>query len=366
MDQIRVIVADDSMVARAVIRGFLESDPAITVMAEATNGQEAVDLVQRYRPDLVTMDLEMPVMGGMEAIEEIMATAAVPILVVSGVADAQRAYDAVSRGALEVIPKPQAEARSQRELVAKVKLLSKIKVITHIRPYRSPGATASAGGAAASWLGLAKPAPSVASPLLRASPGRVFAIASSTGGPQALSAILPQLPACFPCPIVIAQHISEGFAGGLVDWLATLCRLRVQLAVDGERLEAGVVYVAPPETHQTVTRDRRLVMVSRGVNDLYHPSCDVLLASVAEAFGPDAVGIILTGMGSDGVRGMDRILRGGGVTLAQNEATSLIYGMNRAAVERGTVLQVLPLERLPSEMMTLAGLAASTGVGAMA
>ncbi len=346
MNNIRVIVADDSAFTRALLRDFLESDREISVVAEAKNGQEAVDLVRQHRPHLVTMDLEMPVMGGMEAIELIMASCAVPILVVSAVADAGKAYDAVARGALEVIDKPEASSGSRAELVAKVKMLAGVKVISHIR---GPGHAAAM---------LPRPLPPAAStqPVMAGSPTRLFAIASSTGGPQVLAALLPRLPACFPCPIVVAQHIAEGFASGLADWLGGLSRVRVRMAEAGGVPEPGVVHISPSEAHLVITPAGRFALMPRALKDIYRPSCDALLGSVAEAYGRRAVGIILTGMGSDGAAGMGRIRAGGGITLGQDDASSLIYGMNRVAIERGTVQQVLAADDIPARMIALAGL----------
>ncbi len=347
MSTIRVIVADDSAFTRALLRDFLESDREITVVAEARNGREAVELVRQHRPHLVTMDLDMPVMGGMEAIEAIMAATAVPILVVSAVADAQKAYDAVLRGALEVIDKPEASDGSKANLVAKVKMLSRVKVITHLRgPARPPVPMPMPMPEMPPWAPLPSDSGTTA-PL--------FAIASSTGGPQALAEILPRLPANFPCAVVIAQHIAEGFAGGLADWLAGLCRVRVRLAQEWDGLEPGTVLVAPSEAHMVVTRGRRLSLVPRAAKDIYRPSCDALLGSVAEVWGRRAVGIILTGMGSDGARGLAQIRAAGGTTLAQDEASSLIFGMNRVAIERGAVQRVVSADRMADEMMALAG-----------
>lgn len=351
MAPIRVIVTDDSALSRALLRDLLESDDEITVVGEAANGREAVDLVHRLRPDLVTMDLEMPVMGGLVAIGEIMATRAVPILVVSGAADAQKAYDAVSRGALEVIQKPEATAEAQAELVAKVKMLSRVRVITHLRARR-------AGSVPGPALAVARD-----DGVAGAGSGRAFAIASSTGGPQVLAGILSHLPACFPCPIVIAQHISEGFAGGLAEWLASLCHIDVRLARDGEALAPGVAYVAPSEVHLEVVPGRRLSLRPRAPTDIYRPSCDILLTSVAAVYGADACGIVLTGMGGDGASGAARIREARGVTLAQDEASSAIFGMNRVAIERGAIQRVLPAERIPDEMVWLAGRSGARGDG---
>ena len=183
---------------------------------------------------------------------------------------------------------------------------------------------------------------------------RVFAIAASTGGPQALAEILPRLPANFPVPVLIAQHIADGFAAGMAAWLNDLCPLTVGLAGEGEALAAGRIYLADSTSHLTLTPGQRLQLRPRMERDIYRPSCDLLLTSVAEAFGPAAAGVILTGMGRDGAQGMAAIRRAGGVTLGQDEASSVIYGMNREAILAGSVQQVLPLEAIAKTMERLA------------
>jgi len=342
MAGIRVIVTDDSALARSLLRDFLESDGDITVVGEARNGREAVDLVHRLQPDLVTMDLEMPVMGGLAAIEEIMASRPVPILVVSGVADAHKAFEAVSRGALEVIDKPEVGSASKRDLIAKVRMLSRVKVITHlrIRAFAPPPPVPAVGPAAV-------PAGATAWP-------RLFAIASSTGGPQVLAAILSRLPADFPCPIVIAQHIAEGFAPGMAEWLASLCAIKVRLAREDDTPLPGVAYLAPSETNVVISPGRRLTLPARGAGDIYRPSCDLLLGSVAAVCGRASVGVILTGMGSDGAEGLGEMLRRGSPTIAQDRATSVVWGMPGEAVKRGNAAEVLPIDQIAARALALA------------
>lgn len=353
MKHIRVLIVDDSCMARSLLRDFLESEDDIEVVGEASNGRQAVELARELKPSIITMDLEMPVMSGLEAIEEIMCSKAVPILVVSSVADATNALDAVGRGALEVVSKPDYSPEKAAEFVAKVRLLAGVSVITRMRPRKPlplPDMPASPV--------LAEPAKTLPSTL----PGgisttvypRVFAIASSTGGPQALAQILPALPADFPCPVVIAQHISDGFAGGMAEWLGRLCKLPVRMVDDGDLLQAGVIHISPSERHFSITPTRRAALIERGPLDVYRPSCDVLLGSVAEVFGHQSIGIILTGMGSDGAKGMARIRERGGMTLGQDEASSVIYGMNRVAIEAGAVHQVLAVDKIAAEMVRLA------------
>jgi len=357
MGSIRVVIADDSSLARGLLRAILEGEDGIEVVGEAANGRQAVELVRALRPSLVTMDLEMPVMDGLEAIADIMCTRAVPILVVSSVADAHRALDAVARGALEVVAKPDTSPEAAAHLVSKVRLLAGVSVITRLRPRTAALAGPAAPGAAAAPDAAARPAP-VPVPAPADTPAaagtafpRVFAIASSTGGPQALAEILPALPPGFPCPVLVAQHISDGFAQGMADWLGSLCKLPVRLARDGDLLAPGTIHIAPSEQHLAVGAAQRLVLRARAPGDLYRPSCDVLLASVAAAFGARATGIILTGMGHDGAAGLAAIRAAGGSTLAQDEASSVIFGMNRVAIERGAAQRVLPLSAMAAAML---------------
>jgi len=294
----------------------------------------------------------MPVMGGMDAIGEIMATHAVPILVVSSVADAKNACAAVALGALDAISKPELDDAATAGFVAKVKMLAKIPVITHLR---SRAAAKTLPEAIHPLPPQVSPAGSVQTPP-SSDTGRLFAIASSTGGPQALSLILGSLPAVFPCAILISQHIADGFAQGMAEWLAGVCKLPVRLAREGEAVMAGTVYVSPSEANLAVTPSRRMTLAPRLAGEIYHPTCDVLLASVAAVYGRQGVGIILTGMGRDGAAGIEKIRQAGGATLAQDEASSVIFGMNKVAIERGGVQMVLPTGEIPQAMCRLAGL----------
>lgn len=337
MGTIRVLVVDDSALARGLLVGILTSDDEIEVVGEAVNGREAVDLVAQLRPHLVTMDLEMPVMGGLEAIERIMSGNAVPILVVTSRSDSAAAHTAISKGALDVVAKPDVGLSEAPDFIAKVKLLSKINVVRHLgRPI-----------ARSSGVRLERTAP------LAATRSGVVAIASSTGGPLALSVILGAFPEPFPCPIVIAQHHSDGFVPGMVEWFQRVARIPVKLAENGEALVPGTAYVSPSERHMQVTPSHRVALEERQPEDVYRPSCDALLSSVARSYGARAIGVILTGMGSDGANGMQDIKAAGGVTIAQNEESCAIFGMPRVAIERGCIDKVLSLDRIASEIVSL-------------
>ncbi|MFP3341805.1 chemotaxis-specific protein-glutamate methyltransferase CheB [Halomonas sp. SIMBA_159] len=342
MSVIRVVVADDSQLAREVLREILTRDGDIEIVGEATNGQEAVEMAKRLSPQLITMDLTMPVMDGLSAIEEIMYTKGVPIVVVSDRSDAQTAYQALEVGALEVLPKPGLEEEDAERLLARIRLLSGVSVITRLRRRTSAALTP-----APVRLPITSPCPTAMSRGFQ----QIVAIACSTGGPQALARLLSKLPKGFPAPVIIAQHISPGFIDGMATWLGSLCALPVSVAQSGERLMPGHIYLVPPESQMKITAQHRFLLTPSPSDALYHPSCDTMLHSVASVYGTDSIGVILTGMGRDGVSGLRAIQLAGGATLAQDEASSVIYGMNQEAVNAGVVQQVMGLDDLPARLL---------------
>lgn len=356
---VRVLIADDSALARSLIRAWLEAEPDFEVVGEASNGSDAVQQVLRLRPDVVTMDLDMPTMNGLQSIEAIMCTQAVPILVLSSIQDAEQSCEALNLGAVEVMVKPESGSAQVRHLVDRVRLLAGVSVITRRRTL----APTDSGHVVR--LAQAPESPAAPSGVALPMPPKVLAIAASTGGPQALVAILSRLPARFPWSILVAQHIVEGFAAGMVDWLGGLCRLPVHLAAEGDMALPGRVYVSPSEKNLKLEFNRHLTLQPPDPSDIYHPNCNLLLESVAENCGRDAVGLILSGMGSDGVRGIAAIQAAGGISLAQDEDSSVIYGMNRVAIEAGVVHHVLPVEKIADTLCRLVqgghGAESSTG-----
>ena len=336
---IRVLVADDSSLARDMICTILSSEPGISIVGTAANGLDAVAKVVALKPDLVTMDIEMPMMGGLDAIERIMAEHPVPILVVTALEGVCTAFSAVSKGALDVIEKPNIDYQGGSKLIKKVQLLSKVDISRHL-DVRARTESMSKGSATDK-----PPRPN----------GRVVAIAASTGGPQALQHILSRLPEDFPAPIVISQHIAEGFAQGMADWLNAGTPLAVSVARTSEQMLPGRVYINPSEFSMRITRQGMAILEAQEACQLYHPCCDTLLTATANAYGEHCVGVILSGMGDDGVDGMRVIKSAGGMTLAQDAKSSVVYGMNRLAVERGYVHRVVALANIPSELLTLVG-----------
>lgn len=338
---IRVLLVDDSRLIRDMIRDILESDTGIVVVGEASNGLEAIAQVAALKPDIVTMDIEMPIMGGLEAIERIIAEHPVPILVVTALTGVRTAFTAVSKGALDVIEKPDISLENVRNLVKKIRVLANVDVAAHLSAMKRHSGNADSNN-----------------PVIRnkgCSQSGIVAIAASTGGPQAIHTILSQLPAHFPVPIVVTQHIAEGFTQGMVDWLNTGTSLKVCVAGHGDHLAAGSVYVNPAEHSMRITEQGMIILGDRNVSRVYHPSCNTLLSSVAAAYKGRAIGLIMSGMGDDGVSGMQAIKAAGGVTRAQDAASSVIFGMNRLAVESGCIDMVLPLAGISAELIHLAG-----------
>jgi two-component system chemotaxis response regulator CheB len=345
---IRVLIADDSLVAREMLAQILATEPGIEVVGMATDGQEAVEEAARLRPDLITMDIHMPRLDGLQAIEQIMAYTPTPILVVSSSVYGEgmgRAFDALEIGALEVLKKPEPRdwadlERIGREIIRKVKVLSRIRVITHIKGKRQ----------ARSYAVPVSPGAVHAPPGSRS----IVAIGSSTGGPSALLNILGRLPENLPVPIVIAQHIAEGFIPGLVSWLDAGCKLKVLEAVDRAPALPGCAYLAP--TGRNLSMDGYTMRFTEPEpGQLYIPSADTLFRSVARTMGRGAIGAILTGMGADGASGLRTLKDAGGATIAQDEATSTVFGMPKAAIEMGAADTVLPAHDIAAEIARLIG-----------
>lgn len=331
---VKVLVVDDSDFCRSILISAISDCPELKVIGEAGNGKKAIKMVKQMKPDLVTMDLEMPTMGGLDAIKQIMSTNAVPILVVTGFKDTSNAFTALSYGALDVIGKSELGENGE-EFLKKIKLLSKIKVIKHIQ---RKGLTQTKK----KFIQKAQRKTLVAE--------KVIAIASSTGGPKALSILLAELPENLPYPVVVAQHMTDGFISGLVEHLNSVSGLTVKEGVDLEILIPGTVYLSPTGKHMIINRQKRIGFLEKNENDLYSPSCNILLSSIADVYGADAIGIILTGMGDDGASGIRKIKDSGGVTIAQDEASSVIFGMPKVAIESGCIDKVLSISEISGEI----------------
>ncbi len=345
-NRIRVVIVDDSLVAREMLAQILSSDPEFEVAGQAADGNEAIDMVSKLHPDIVTMDIHMPHMNGVTAVERIMAYTPVPILVVSSSVHGPgvgTAFDALKAGALEVMKKPEPKdwedlQRIGREIIRKAKMLSRVKVITHIAGRRR--------------VEKSREAEPVHLPRVGKRGYSLVAVGSSTGGPSALMTLLAGLPSDFPLPLLVAQHIAEGFIPGLVEWLNTGSNLNVVEAIDGQAPKPGVAYLSP--TGENLTFDgQKMRFVEPRPEQLYIPSCDALFSSAARTLRGRAVGVILTGMGNDGARGLREMRDAGAPTIAQDEATSTVFGMPRAAAELGAASVVLPVEDIADEVLKL-------------
>jgi two-component system chemotaxis response regulator CheB len=355
---IRVLVADDSATARALIVAILSSDMEIRVVGEATNGREAVEMASELAPDVITMDIQMPEMDGFQATQMIMTRAPRPIIIVSSTArldDVELSLEATRAGALLVLPKPEGPtlsmgAAGQRHLLNMVKAMAHVKVVR-----RHAVTTASAPPPVAPPQPHRAPRP--AARRSGTSKVELVAIAASTGGPAALQTILADLPSTLPVPVLVVQHIAHGFTGGLAHWLQGSTSLDVRVPTYGERAEPGTIYLAPDDQHLGIRRaaddSLRLVLDGGAPVGSFRPSATYLFRSAAEAVGASMVAVILTGMGDDGVAGLRHVWAKGGHVVAQDEASSVIYGMPREAVLAGVVHEVVSLSDIGSHIVGL-------------
>jgi two-component system, chemotaxis family, protein-glutamate methylesterase/glutaminase len=336
-DTIRVLVVDDSALMRKLIPAILARDPSIEVVGTAMDGAFALKKIEELRPDVVTLDLEMPRMDGMETLRLIMKRAPLPVILFSthSKEGAYSTLKALALGAVDFIPKPTDAAAGHLETIADV-LIEKIKVAKRAAGRKLPPAAV-----AIDPPNQKKSARSVLPP------SRIIAIGTSTGGPNALQFVLSQIPADFPCTVLVVQHMPEGFTEMFARRLDECCALDVSEAKSGDLLNAGRVLICPGNRHMMVRRMPRgdMAVLSDGppVNG-HRPSVDVLFHSVAQEFALSAVGVIMTGMAEDGAEGLGAIKAAGGVTIAQSEDTCVVSGMPRAAIQKGHVNKIIPLE----------------------
>jgi two-component system chemotaxis response regulator CheB len=317
---IRVVVVDDSALCRAALREILERDGDIEVVGEAADGAEARERVARLRPQLATVDVEMPGTDGLTAIGRIMAETPLPILVVTGRPAEERShtlFEAVRRGALDLCSKPSLNSPDEaRALRALVRRLAVVPVVRHL-PTHSMRAAA-VGGA---WTGARRV--------------RVIGIGASAGGPAAVAEVLSGLPREMPACVVVVQHLLVGFARPFGEFLRRNCRLDVQLVERDVAWRPGTVFVAPDDRHLVAEMNDRFALVDTPPDGGHRPSVDALFRSLAAIHGRAALGVVLSGMGDDGTRGLAAMVRAGGLTLAQSEDGCAVYGMPRAAIEAG-------------------------------
>jgi two-component system, chemotaxis family, protein-glutamate methylesterase/glutaminase len=335
MAQIKVLVVDDSFFMRKVISDILTSDPDITVVGQANDGLEALGRIAELHPDVVTLDIMMPKLGGFSTLERIVATEHAPaVLMVSAYTkeDAEITLDCLSMGAIDFVLKPSESAAHELDKVA-TELLTKVRVAAKV---------------SSGHLAVATPVP-----LPHTKKYGIVVIGSSTGGPVALEQLLPLLPENLPCPVLVAQHLPNQFVSSLTDRLAKHCKLPVETAVDEGKLSPGTIYFAPGGANTEVVRSNtgQMMLSVTPSTEILTPSVDKLMISAAKVYRGATLGIILTGMGEDGLKGMRAIKEAGGHTIVQDEQSSVVFGMGRAVAEHGLADNLVPLEQIAEKIL---------------
>lgn len=349
MPRTRILVVDDSLTVRKYLAEVLSADPELDVVGEAEDGKQAIELCRTLRPDVITLDMMLPVMSGVAVTEYVMAYCPTPILVVSASTnrgELYKTYDALAAGAVDVIEKAsssQTDSTWERALVRAVKIVSRVRVITHIRGKLGP-------------LGRIPAASATVSRSNGCLQKNVIAIGGSTGGPAAIVEILRDLPENFPIPILLVMHIGAPFSAAFAEWLDGLCPFRVRYAKDGEQVpsrgETGMV-MAPPGLHLVVQRGK-LRLTSEPERNSCRPSVDVLFESLAKELGGQTVACLLTGMGRDGAAGLLALRHSGALTIAQDETSSVVFGMPKEAIQIGAADRVLPLSQIATALADVA------------
>ena len=346
---IKVLVVEDSSVIKAFLVYFLDSDPEIEVIGTANTGIEAIEAVKREKPDIITMDINMPEMNGLEATRRIMESTPVPIVIVTGSYDTTEVaitFRALEAGAVAIVRRPAGIGHPEhettlKELVRTVKLMSEVKVVKR-------------------WPAVQRKTEARAvSPPVAEAPGypkiRVVAMGASTGGPVALQTILSGLSGDFPVPVLMVQHIAEGFTRGFAQWLNQKTDLSVHLARDGERILPKHVYVAPDGFHMGVKRAGQIALTRDEPENNLRPSVSYLFRSVANVYGRNAAGVLLTGMGNDGALELKQLKEKGAVTIVQDKESSIVFGMPGQAIQLDAATWVLSPDGIAAKLNKLAG-----------
>ncbi|MDR3603172.1 MAG: chemotaxis-specific protein-glutamate methyltransferase CheB [Desulfomonilaceae bacterium] len=345
---IRVLIVDDSAVVRDLLKHILSSDAEIVVIGEAKDGLEAVELVAKHKPDVVTMDINMPRLNGFEATRQIMEKNPVPIVIVTASWDPNdvgKMWLAMEAGAVATLEKPRYSTKEDYEnsgnIVDTVKLMSQVKVIRRWAPKRVSNTPSDL---------LTKIQPEHFSRQYG-----IVAIGASTGGPPVIKELLAALPSDFSAPIVIVQHIARNFTTGFAEWLDQSTPLNVRVAKHADRLEPGAVYVAPDGLHMKVDFSSHVVLTNDPPENGLRPSVSYLFRSVAAVFGNRAVGILLTGMGRDGANELKILKDKGAITIAQDKETSVVHGMPGEAIKIGGASHIAPSHKIAGLLLRLVG-----------
>ncbi|MBB6481835.1 chemotaxis protein CheB [Spirochaeta isovalerica] len=336
----RLLLVDDSMLVRSMMKSLIGEWEGFDIIGEASNGAAGVEMAARLKPDLILMDVNMPVMNGIEATRQIMESAPLPIIVFTSEDVSKIGYDAISAGALEVVPKPDITKMNDpvftkgfRNVLNHVARFGALKIGT------GPSRGVNRGNSGVGGIG---------------KPFDLLVIGASTGGPSAVRKVLSDLPGNFPVPILLSQHIELGFDQGYADWLDEATDLKVSLAGESQKLTGGTVLVARATHHLVCSRGAALLDDGPAIAN-QKPSIDRMFLSALEEYGSRLAGVLLTGMGQDGAKGCKAIVDKGGTTLVQNQASSMIFGMPKAAIELGGASRVLSLEEIGPVLRRMAG-----------
>jgi len=342
---ITVLLVDDSAVALALLARVLATSPEIKVVGTARSGREALEMIPRLQPAVVCTDLHMPDVDGLELTRQIVSLYPRPVLVISSAARDEGRHNVfrlLEAGALDVLPKPVGSSPEDYDRMAR-ELISKIKILAGVYVFRRRAIDAPEP---------LPPAPRLAVAAASARP-RIVVVGASTGGPQALRCIFSNLPGDFPLPVICVQHITCGFLPGLIDWLQTQSPLSIRVAVSGELPKAGTIYLPPEDHHLEIGADGRFVATTRDLNNGHRPSVTVSMTSAVRCFGSGVVGVLLSGMGRDGADGMLAIANAGGVTIAQDERSSTVFGMPKQAIELGAARYILNPEEIARQLLRI-------------
>ncbi|NJM86917.1 MAG: chemotaxis-specific protein-glutamate methyltransferase CheB [Hydrococcus sp. RU_2_2] len=350
---IKILLVEDSPVAMAILQKVLQSSPEIKIVGTACNGKEALNLIPQLDPHVICTDFHMAQMDGLELTRQVMAKYPRPILVISNSVqanDPETIFKLMQAGAIEIFPKPITGLPSDYDRIRE-SLITKIKVLAGVKVFTKP--LSKIVPSKAETVPTLSTKISVPKSFKVTAPIKIVTIGASTGGPQALQKVLSPLPKDFPVPIICTQHISEGFLPGFVDWLASECHLKVTIATEGELPLPGTIYFAPDGRHLELNSLGKFIHKTLGTVDGHCPSVTVMFQSVAKFYGNTTLGILLTGMGKDGAAGMKTIEQAGGITIAQDEASSVVFGMPKEAIALGGAQYILPVKEIAPSLLKI-------------